>query len=372
MSFAPPHHPALLRIYRMPSEVFLMLLRGLHGLFEATSGCTRPSFLNPIFLKSPEGLPTGPSQSAAFIAKMSLEFMHRQLEEQLLGTRMGECWKLEEQLPGVHINQLFVSPPASEHFPWGSEGPWLEATSIKRSSSRVHQVLRPRDFPLGFLVHVSESCFFLGGRRRDTPQNVCLNLVLRRGRDMFLWWSGFGREDRIIFQGRREGGREGREEGRKEGRIYCRKKKNTEKEGKKGEIRRGEGRKVKLGEGRKESEIRREKGRKVGEIRRRGEERKESKIRRGKEGRHEGGSCYWVGVRDVELASPTQVLWLLEFFFPLENGSKWLFECLRLLIPDGKPFRYISGSIHYARIPHFYWKDRLLKMKMAGLDAIQT
>ncbi|XP_044311476.1 beta-galactosidase isoform X2 [Varanus komodoensis] len=41
-------------------------------------------------------------------------------------------------------------------------------------------------------------------------------------------------------------------------------------------------------------------------------------------------------------------------------------------LKDGKPFRYISGSIHYSRIPRYYWKDRLLKMKMAGLDAIQT
>uniref|UniRef100_F7BZN6 Beta-galactosidase n=1 Tax=Monodelphis domestica TaxID=13616 RepID=F7BZN6_MONDO len=41
-------------------------------------------------------------------------------------------------------------------------------------------------------------------------------------------------------------------------------------------------------------------------------------------------------------------------------------------LKDGKPFRYISGSIHYSRIPRFYWKDRLLKMKMAGLNAIQT
>uniref|UniRef100_A0A7M4EQ12 Beta-galactosidase n=1 Tax=Crocodylus porosus TaxID=8502 RepID=A0A7M4EQ12_CROPO len=41
-------------------------------------------------------------------------------------------------------------------------------------------------------------------------------------------------------------------------------------------------------------------------------------------------------------------------------------------VKDGKPFRYISGSIHYARVPRYYWKDRLLKMKMAGLDAIQT
>ncbi|XP_054991247.1 beta-galactosidase [Sorex araneus] len=41
-------------------------------------------------------------------------------------------------------------------------------------------------------------------------------------------------------------------------------------------------------------------------------------------------------------------------------------------LKDGRPFRYISGSIHYSRVPRFYWKDRLLKMKMAGLNAIQT
>ncbi|XP_071751808.1 beta-galactosidase [Centroberyx gerrardi] len=39
---------------------------------------------------------------------------------------------------------------------------------------------------------------------------------------------------------------------------------------------------------------------------------------------------------------------------------------------DGQEFRYISGSIHYSRIPRAYWKDRLLKMYMAGLNAIQT
>ncbi|XP_038615750.1 beta-galactosidase [Tachyglossus aculeatus] len=41
-------------------------------------------------------------------------------------------------------------------------------------------------------------------------------------------------------------------------------------------------------------------------------------------------------------------------------------------LKDGKPFRYISGSVHYSRVPRFYWKDRLLKMKLAGLNAIQT
>lgn len=47
------------------------------------------------------------------------------------------------------------------------------------------------------------------------------------------------------------------------------------------------------------------------------------------------------------------------------------YDC-NCFVKDGSPFRYISGSIHYSRVPRFYWKDRLLKMKMAGLDAIQT
>ncbi|XP_053713434.1 beta-galactosidase [Synchiropus splendidus] len=44
-------------------------------------------------------------------------------------------------------------------------------------------------------------------------------------------------------------------------------------------------------------------------------------------------------------------------------------DCFR---KDGEEFRYISGSIHYSRIPRIYWKDRLLKMYMAGLNTIQT
>ncbi|KAJ3614876.1 hypothetical protein NHX12_018446 [Muraenolepis orangiensis] len=44
-------------------------------------------------------------------------------------------------------------------------------------------------------------------------------------------------------------------------------------------------------------------------------------------------------------------------------------DCFR---KDGEEFRYISGSIHYNRIPRVYWKDRLLKMYMAGLNTIQT
>uniref|UniRef100_A0A8I3W8P7 Beta-galactosidase n=1 Tax=Callithrix jacchus TaxID=9483 RepID=A0A8I3W8P7_CALJA len=59
----------------------------------------------------------------------------------------------------------------------------------------------------------------------------------------------------------------------------------------------------------------------------------------------------------------------------LRNASQRMFEIdysQDRFFKDGQPFRYISGSIHYSRVPRFYWKDRLLKMKMAGLNTIQT
>ena len=41
-------------------------------------------------------------------------------------------------------------------------------------------------------------------------------------------------------------------------------------------------------------------------------------------------------------------------------------------VKNGQPFRYIAGSLHYGRVHPLYWKDRLSKMYMAGLDAVQT
>ena len=36
-------------------------------------------------------------------------------------------------------------------------------------------------------------------------------------------------------------------------------------------------------------------------------------------------------------------------------------------LKDGKPFLLISGDVHYFRTVKFYWRDRFLKMKHAGL-----
>lgn len=40
-------------------------------------------------------------------------------------------------------------------------------------------------------------------------------------------------------------------------------------------------------------------------------------------------------------------------------------------LKDGEPYRYISGSMHYFRVPSIYWQDRLNKMKAAGLNTVQ-
>ncbi|XP_064462745.1 beta-galactosidase-like [Ornithodoros turicata] len=43
-----------------------------------------------------------------------------------------------------------------------------------------------------------------------------------------------------------------------------------------------------------------------------------------------------------------------------------------VFLKDGEPFRIIAGAIHYFRVPKPYWKDRLRKMKAAGVNAVET
>ncbi|UYV72287.1 GLB1 [Cordylochernes scorpioides] len=43
-----------------------------------------------------------------------------------------------------------------------------------------------------------------------------------------------------------------------------------------------------------------------------------------------------------------------------------------VFLKDGQPFQYISGAIHYFRVPEDLWEDRLLKMRAAGLNTIET
>ncbi|XP_047528127.1 CAD protein isoform X2 [Vanessa atalanta] len=39
---------------------------------------------------------------------------------------------------------------------------------------------------------------------------------------------------------------------------------------------------------------------------------------------------------------------------------------------DGNPFRIMSGSLHYFRLPSEYWRDRLRKLRAAGLNTVST
>ncbi|PKN98886.1 MAG: beta-galactosidase [Chloroflexi bacterium HGW-Chloroflexi-4] len=41
-------------------------------------------------------------------------------------------------------------------------------------------------------------------------------------------------------------------------------------------------------------------------------------------------------------------------------------------ILEGKPFRILSGAMHYFRVPREYWHDRLGKMRLMGLNTIET
>ena len=39
---------------------------------------------------------------------------------------------------------------------------------------------------------------------------------------------------------------------------------------------------------------------------------------------------------------------------------------------DGKPFRILSGAMHYFRVLPEQWEDRMLKMKAMGLNTLET
>lgn len=75
--------------------------------------------------------------------------------------------------------------------------------------------------------------------------------------------------------------------------------------------------------------------------------------------------------RKILIISIASLLFLLPKL-GAENRSFVIdFENNRFL-KDGQPFRYFAGEMHYFRVPHQYWADRLAKSKAAGLNAIQT
>ncbi|CAI6366112.1 unnamed protein product [Macrosiphum euphorbiae] len=63
---------------------------------------------------------------------------------------------------------------------------------------------------------------------------------------------------------------------------------------------------------------------------------------------------------------------LLSFNFEYVNSDRKFYVDYEKneFIKDGNIFRYVSGSLHYFRVPRPYWRDRIRKMKSAGLNAI--
>ncbi|XP_005883520.1 PREDICTED: beta-galactosidase-1-like protein isoform X1 [Myotis brandtii] len=72
------------------------------------------------------------------------------------------------------------------------------------------------------------------------------------------------------------------------------------------------------------------------------------------------------------LCLPSLLLLLLTLLLPQADTRSFVVdrEHDRFLL-DGAPFRYVSGSLHYFRVPRVLWADRLFKMQMSGLNAVQ-
>lgn len=58
---------------------------------------------------------------------------------------------------------------------------------------------------------------------------------------------------------------------------------------------------------------------------------------------------------------------------PCESDRSFTIDHERkVFLKDGQPFRFLSGEMHYFRVPKEYWRDRLNKIKMAGLDVVAS
>ncbi|MDR3119413.1 MAG: beta-galactosidase [Mediterranea sp.] len=67
------------------------------------------------------------------------------------------------------------------------------------------------------------------------------------------------------------------------------------------------------------------------------------------------------------------LLLLLLFLSATVYGQKHSFEIKDgNFMYDNKPIRILSGEMHYARIPHQYWRHRLQMLKAMGLNSVAT
>ena len=62
---------------------------------------------------------------------------------------------------------------------------------------------------------------------------------------------------------------------------------------------------------------------------------------------------------------------LFSIFYGSHAGTFTVDYTNHQFLKDGKPFRYLSGSIHYMRVHPGLWNDRLQRIRALGLNAIQ-
>ena len=61
-----------------------------------------------------------------------------------------------------------------------------------------------------------------------------------------------------------------------------------------------------------------------------------------------------------------------EFDLDLQQPADGLTFSHGQLYLNRKPFRILSGAMHYFRVPEQYWVDRMRKMKACGLNTLET
>ena len=66
---------------------------------------------------------------------------------------------------------------------------------------------------------------------------------------------------------------------------------------------------------------------------------------------------------------------VLKKLYTLKNDQRPAFVVdykNNLFLKDGVNFDFISGSLHYFRVPHQLWLDRLLKLRASGINVVST
>ena len=79
-----------------------------------------------------------------------------------------------------------------------------------------------------------------------------------------------------------------------------------------------------------------------------------------------------LGVTAVCSLAPSQALANDHMFKPAPAAAPFINFDGRGFLVNGKRKFIVSGSMHYARVPRVLWRDRLLKMKRAGFNTVQS